>query len=155
MCKRKGSTISTIWSSSSASSSKGSMVIVINEFYYRYSTCQWKGFNFCGCRSVDIDGSFYSMHQNYNRGRGSKTIPWQYLLYSWTSKWYCLGEGNSIYFQFLERTFSATWCENQSFYDTSSTNWWTNKDSESNLGTIPLLYCKLSTRWLDGLSTFG
>jgi hypothetical protein len=57
------------------------MVIVINEFYYRSSTCQWKGFDFCGCRLVDKDGSFYSMHQNYNRGRDSKTISWQYLSY--------------------------------------------------------------------------
>jgi hypothetical protein len=66
---------STIWPSSSAPSSKESMVIVINGFYYRSSTCQWKGFDFCGCWSVDKDGSFYSMYQYYNKGRDNKTIP--------------------------------------------------------------------------------
>jgi hypothetical protein len=49
--------------------------IVVNGFYYRSSTCQWKGFNFCGCRLVDKDGSIYSMYQNCNRGKDSKTIP--------------------------------------------------------------------------------
>jgi hypothetical protein len=31
-------------------------------------------------------------------------------------------QGDSIYFQFLERPFSATWSEDQSFYNVSSTN---------------------------------
>jgi hypothetical protein len=33
-----------------------------------------------------------------------------------------LDRGTQIYFQFLEKTFSATWCEDQSFYSVSSTN---------------------------------
>jgi hypothetical protein len=37
--------------------------------FNKSSTCQWKGFNFYGRRSVDKDGPFYSMHQNCNRGR--------------------------------------------------------------------------------------
>ena len=44
MYKRKDSTISIIWTSSSASNSKWSLVIIINGFYYRSFTCQWKGF---------------------------------------------------------------------------------------------------------------
>ena len=62
---------------------------------------------------------------------------------------------DSIYFQFLERTFSATWCEDQSFYSISSINWWTNSESESNLGVMPWLYYKLSIRQLERPSTFG
>jgi hypothetical protein len=42
MCKRKGSTTSTIWPPLSVPSSKVSMIIVINGFYYRSSTCHGK-----------------------------------------------------------------------------------------------------------------
>jgi hypothetical protein len=35
---------------------------------------------------------------------------------------YCLRQGYSIYFQFLERIFSAIWYKNQSVYIVSSTN---------------------------------
>jgi hypothetical protein len=38
MYKKKGSIISTIWPPSSTPGSKGSMVIVINGFYYQTST---------------------------------------------------------------------------------------------------------------------
>jgi hypothetical protein len=66
---------SIIRPSSSAPNFKGSMVIVINGFYYRSSTSQWKEFNFCGSRLIDKDGLFYSMYQNCYKERDSKTIP--------------------------------------------------------------------------------
>ena len=72
ICKRKGSMILTIWPSSSGFDFRRSIVIIINGIFYRYSTCQWKRFKFCGCWLVDKDGSFYSIHQNCNRERTPK-----------------------------------------------------------------------------------
>ena len=72
MCEKKGSTTLTIWPPSSSSNSKGSMVIIIKGFYYRSSTYRWKGFNFCGCRLVDKDGSFHSITKTVTREETTK-----------------------------------------------------------------------------------
>jgi hypothetical protein len=64
-----------LWPSSFILGFKRSMGIVITGFYYKSCTYKWKVFNFCGRRSVDKDGSFYSMQYNYNRKRDSKTSP--------------------------------------------------------------------------------
>jgi hypothetical protein len=121
MCKRRGSTTLTIWPSSFIPGSKRSIIIVINGFYYRFPFANEKDSIF-----VVVDWLTKMSHII----SCNKIITGEETTKLFLDNIYCIhGLPNDIVsdrgtqsFQFLERTFPATWNKEQSFYSISSTN---------------------------------
>jgi hypothetical protein len=121
MCKKKGSTTSIIWPSSSAPGSKGPWLLLSMDFITDLPLANGKDSIFVVVDQLTKMVHFIPCNKIVIREETTKLF-FDNIIVFIDFQMILSRTGDLVYFQFLKRTFSTTWCEDQSFYSVSSTN---------------------------------